>query len=188
MIVEVPTPTPVARPALVIVATDAVAEAHVTWLVRFSVELSEYVPVAVNCSVRPLAMLGLAGVTAIDSNVAAVTVRTVEPVTPLSIALIVEVPTPTPVARPALVIVATDAVAEAHVTWLVRFSVELSEYVPVAVNCSVRPLAMLGLAGVTAIDSNVAAVTVRTVEPVTPLSIALIVEVPTPTPVARPAW
>ncbi len=75
-----------------IVATDVVAEAHVTWLVRSCVELSEYVPVAVNCSVRPLAMLGLAGVTAIDSNVAAVTVRTVEPLTPLSIALIVEVP------------------------------------------------------------------------------------------------
>ena len=48
------------------VATEVVADAQVTWLVRFSVELSEKVPVAVNCSVCPLAMLGLAGVTAID--------------------------------------------------------------------------------------------------------------------------
>src|SRR5271157_4074404 len=100
-------------------------------------------------------MLGLAGVTAIDCKAAAVTVSTVEPLTPLSVALIFEVPVPTPVARPAVVIVATDVVADAHVTWLVRFAVELSEYVPVAVNCSVRPLAILGLAGVTAIDCNV---------------------------------
>ena len=80
-----------------------------------------------NCWVKPLATLGLAGVTAIDSSTAAVTVRTVDPVTPLSVALIVDVPVPTPVARPALVIVATDAVAEAHVTWLVRVAVVLSE-------------------------------------------------------------
>src|SRR5271169_670932 len=111
-------------------------------------------------------MLGLGGVTAIDCKAAAVTVRTVEPVTPLSVALTVELPTPTPVARPVVVIVATDVVAEAQVTWLVRLAVELSEYVPVAVNCSVSPLAMLGLAGVTAIDCKAAAVTVSTVEPV----------------------
>ena len=48
------------------VATEVVAEAQVTWLVRFWVELSEKVPVAVNCWVCPLATLGFAGVTAID--------------------------------------------------------------------------------------------------------------------------
>ena len=41
-----------------------------------------------------------------------------------------------------------------------------------AVNCWVGPLAMLGLAGVTAIDCRAAAVTVSTVEPVTPPSVA----------------
>ena len=95
---------------------------------------SESVPVAVNCWVRPLATLGLAGVTAIDWSTAGVTVITVEPLMPLSAALIVEVPVPTAVARPAAVIVATEVVADAHVTWLVRFCVELSEKVPVAVN------------------------------------------------------
>ena len=35
------------------VATEVVAEAQVTWLVRSAVELSEYVPVAVNCWVTP---------------------------------------------------------------------------------------------------------------------------------------
>ncbi len=39
--VDVPVATAVARPAVVIVATDVVAEAQVTWLVRFCVELSE---------------------------------------------------------------------------------------------------------------------------------------------------
>ena len=37
---------------------------------------------------------------------------------------------------------------------------------------------MLGLAGVTAIDCRAAAVTVSIVEPVTPPSVALIVDVP----------
>ena len=83
-------------------------------------------------------------------------------------------------------IVATEVVAEAQVTWLVRSWVELSEKVPVAVNCSVSPLGTLGLAGVTAIDCRTAAVTVSTVEPVMPPSVALIVDVPVATPVARP--
>ena len=220
------------------------ADAQVTWLVRSWVELSEKVPVAVNCSVSPLGTLGLAGVTAIDCRAAALTVSTVEPVMPPSVALmvdvpvatpvaspaavigghrgrrrrpghlagqvlrrvvgegagggellglslgdarvgrrhrdrlqdrgadrqhrragdrrrasalIVDVPVATPVARPAAVIVATEVVAEAQVTWLVRSWVELSENVPVAVNCSVSPLATLGLAGVTAIDCRTAA-------------------------------
>ncbi len=66
-----------------IVATEDVAEAQVTWLVKFCVELSEYVPVAVNCSVKPFATPGLAGVTAIDSSAAAVTVSSVDPLIPL---------------------------------------------------------------------------------------------------------
>jgi hypothetical protein len=74
-----------------------------------------------------LGTLGFAGVTAIDCKTAAVTVRTVDPVTPPSVALIVEVPVDTAVARPPLVMVATEVVADAHVTWLVKFCVELSE-------------------------------------------------------------
>src|SRR5262245_53984766 len=113
LICEVPWPAAVASPADVIVATEVVAEAQVTWVVRFCVVLSGKVPVAVNCWVRPLATLGLAGVTAMDWRAAAVTVITVEPLIPLSAALIVEVPVPTAVARPAALIVATEVVAEA---------------------------------------------------------------------------
>ena len=139
-------------------ATEVVADAQVTWLVRFCVELSENVPVAVNCWLAPAVMLGLTGVTAIDCRVtaAALTVSAVEPVTPLSDAVMVDVPADTPVASPAVLIVATDAVADAQVTWLVRFCVELSENVPVAVNCWLAPAVTLGFAGVTAIDCRVA--------------------------------
>ena len=74
-----------------------------------------------------MAMVGLAGVTAMDWRVAAVTVRVVEPLTLPSVALIEDVPAPTAVANPAVEMVATEVVAEAQVTWLVRFCVELSE-------------------------------------------------------------
>jgi hypothetical protein len=189
VICVVPVPTPVASPALVIVATAGVPEVHVAWLVRSCVLLSVYVPVALNCWLSPFAIDGLTGVTAIDCSVAAVTVS-VSPglVTPLKAAVICVVPVPTPVASPALVIVATVGVPEVHVTWLVRSSVLLSVYVPVALNCSVSPFAIDGLTGVTAIDTSVAAVTVS-VSPglVTPPSAAVICVVPVPTPVASPA-
>src|SRR5207302_1119614 len=116
----------------------------------------------------------------------ALTVRTVEPVTPLNAALIFEVPCDRPLAMPpAGVMVATEGVAEAHVTWSVRSSVELLEKVPVALNCSVLPLAMLGLAGVTAIETSVTLLTVRLADPCTVPSVAVIADVPGATPVAR---
>jgi hypothetical protein len=187
LIVEVPTPAPVARPVALIVAVAVVPELHVTVLVRFCVVPSLKVPVAVNCCVAPLAIDGFAGVTAIDCSVAAVTVRTVEPLIPPDVALIVEVPTPAPVARPAALMVAVVVVPELHVTVLVRFCVVPSLNVPVAVNCCVAPLAIDGFAGVTVIDCSVAAVTVSKVEPLMDDDVAVIVEVPTPAPLASPA-
>ena len=61
-----------------------------------------------------------------DCNVAVVTVSNVEPVTPVRVALMELVPTLTPVAKPPVVIVATEGVAEAQVTEPVRFCVEAS--------------------------------------------------------------
>jgi hypothetical protein len=62
--------TPVARPAVLIVATASVADVQVTSDVISLVVLSEYVPVAVNCCVPALVIDGLAGVIAIDESVA----------------------------------------------------------------------------------------------------------------------
>ena len=57
---------------------------------------------------------------------------------------------------------------------------------PVAVNCFVVPTAMLEFAGVTAIETRVAAVTVSEAVPLTDPEVAVIAAVPVPTPVARP--
>jgi hypothetical protein len=71
--------------------------------------------------VNPFATEGFAGVTAIDINVGAVTVSTVDPTTALRVAVILLVPIADAVARPAEEIVAMEVVAEAHVTEPVRF-------------------------------------------------------------------
>src|SRR5271163_3222622 len=185
VIVEVPTPAPEAKPTALIVAVAVVPEDQVTLDVRFCVEPSLNVPVAVNCCVAPLVIDGFAGVTAIDCSVAAVTVRSVEPEIDDDVAVIVEVPTPAPLASPAALIVAVEVVPELHVTVPVRFCVVPSLNVPVAVNCWGAPLVIEGFAGVTAIDCNVAAVTVRTVEPENDDDVAEIVDVPTAAPEAR---
>src|ERR1700678_2617458 len=185
--VEVPTPAPLASPEALIVAVVVVPEDQVTLDVRFCVEPSLNVPVAVNCCVSPLSIGGFAGVTAIDCSVAAVTVSKVEPLIEDDVAVIVELPTPAPVARPPVLIVAVVVVPEVQVTVDVRFCVVPSLNVPVAVNCWVAPLAIEGFAGVTAIDCNVAAVTVSKVEPEIDDDVAVIVELPTPAPLARPA-
>jgi hypothetical protein len=186
LIVLVPAATPVANPPVVIVATLVVSEVHVAVLVRFCVELSEKVPVAMNCFVALLAIDGFAGVTVIDTSVGAVTVSSVVPSTAPEAASTLLVPVANPVANPPAVIVTTPVDCELQVTELVKFCVELSEKVPVAVNCSVLPFAIEGFAGVTATDTNVAAVTVSVVEALMAPEAALIVLVPAATPVASP--
>ena len=127
----VPTATPVASPVVAtIVANGGFDEAQVTLLVMFFVELSLYVPVAVNCTVLPMPTVGEAGVTAIDCNVAveAVTVKGSLGLTMLPcVAVICVVPAATPVANPVVApIVAKAAFDDFHVTLVVMFFVELS--------------------------------------------------------------
>jgi hypothetical protein len=108
------------------VADAVVPEAHATDDVRFFVLLSLYVPVAVNCFVRPLAIDGFTGVTAMDCRVAAVTVNSVELTTEPDVAPMVLVPTASAEANPPAVMVAVAVVPDAHVTDDVRFCVLLS--------------------------------------------------------------
>ena len=96
---------------------------------------------AVNCSVVWLRMVGFVGVTAIDISVAGVTVNvTPGDVRPLtgSVAVMTVVPVASELALPfvptALPMVAVAWVAEPQVTDAVMFCVELSVYVPVALN------------------------------------------------------
>ena len=81
-----PAATPDANPEAEMVATVAFDEVHVTEFVKFWVLVSENVPVAVNCCVAPAEIDGLAGVTAIEVRVAAVTFKVVDPVTALDVA------------------------------------------------------------------------------------------------------
>src|SRR5438309_4977332 len=125
----VPAATDVARPldplALLIVATPGLDELQVAWVVKSCVVLSLKVPFAVNCWVSPSARPGLAGVTAIEVRVAAVTVSVVFPETPPKVAVIVMGPAAaTDVAKPfelvALLMVAKPVLDELQATWVVR--------------------------------------------------------------------
>jgi hypothetical protein len=186
VIVVEPAATDVTLPlepaALLMAATAAVDDFHITVVVRSCVVLSEYVPVAVNCCVVPGAMLGLVGLTAMDTSVAEVTVSKVEPDMLPDAAVIVVEPAATEVANPlepaALLMVATAAVDELQVTVIVKSCVVLSENVPVATNCWFVPLTMLGLVGVIAMDTSVAEVTVTTVDPVMCPHVASILALP----------
>jgi len=124
--VLVPAATPVANPPAVIVAVPLVCELQVAELVKFCVELSENVPVAVNCFVVPLAIEGFAGVTAIDTSVAEVTVSKVDPLTLPEVATIMLDPADFAVAIPPVVIVAAFVFWDCQPTEPVRSFVERS--------------------------------------------------------------
>src|SRR5260221_662646 len=140
-------------------------------------------------------MVGVAGVTEIHTSVAAVAVSVEEPAMSetVFVAVIVAVPGPSPLATPslpaALETVAIEADDVDQLTVVVRSCVVPSVYVPVAVKPSVVPFAMLGVGGVTAMLTSVAAVTVSVVEPAMSETgyVAVIVAVPTPSPLATPS-
>ena len=130
-----PWPKLVAKPAALIVATAVLEDAQVAEFVMFCMLPSVKVPVAVNCWVCPLAIKRLAGVTENNTSAGGMTDSSVVPLMDPEAALIVVLPTATPVTRPPVEIVATDVVFEFHVTKLVRFRVLPSLSVPMAVNC-----------------------------------------------------
>jgi len=84
-----PEANPVARPPLLIVATDGVEEPQLTDVVRTCVLPSLNNPVAVNGCVVPAAIVGFAGATVMAERVAGVTVRVVELLTEPAVAAMV---------------------------------------------------------------------------------------------------
>ena len=139
-----------------------------------------------NCCVEPSGRVGIAGVTAIETSTAAVTVTVVEPVIVPEVAVTVVLPKDTLLATPRLFTVAMVGVALLQVTVVVKFRVLPSLYVPVAVNGRVVPKANDGFAGVTAIETKTGCPTVSVAEPAIEPEAAVIVAVPTLAPVARP--
>lgn len=120
---------------------------------------------AVSCWLVPGAIDWLAGETVIETSVAELTAKVTEPSVPPRLAVIVLLPALAPVAKPAGEIPATLAFDEPQMAIPVKFCVLPSVNVPVAVNCSVVPVAICGFAGETAIEASVAAVTVSVVLP-----------------------
>lgn len=106
-----------------------------------------------------MSMETVAGATAMLVSGEAVTVMlTTFDVMPFRAAVTVVLPTATPVTMPVLLpTLAVAGLAEAQVTVVVIFAVELSEKVPVAVRLAVPPLATVGDAGVMAMDFSVGA-------------------------------
>jgi hypothetical protein len=80
--VAIPTPVPVTRPEGLTVARPFDEEVQLAVEVKSSVVPSEKTPVAVSCTLVPLAIEGFGGVIVIDVRVAAVTVTVVDPDTP----------------------------------------------------------------------------------------------------------
>ena len=181
-----PSPTPVARPEALTVATDERSVDQATSPVSVRVEPSVNVPAASNCAVRPAAIDAEGGVTAIETKVAGVTVRIACDVIGPEDAMTRAVPSPTPAARPEAFTVATDERSVVQTTSLVRARVERSVKVPVVSNWVVRPAAIVAEDGATLIETKVGAVTVNSAKAeIVPLD-ALTCAVPSISPVARP--
>ena len=119
LMVVLPASTAVARPLLLIVATDVMDELQVTCVVMSRLVPSEYMPVAVNCLVLRIGMIGVVGVTEIEDRVAEVTVGVVLPEILPAVAVMFEVPVARAVTRPLLLTVATDVLDELQVTCVV---------------------------------------------------------------------
>jgi hypothetical protein len=200
VIVAVPAPTALMRPLVLTVATDVLEDVQVRSVLKFCVVLSEKLPVAVNCSVAPAAMLELEALSVIDPNVAGVTVkvalleRLLQTLATLQVAVIVAVPVPAPtvLTSPLPLTVASEVFEEVQVRSLLTFWVVLSEKVAVAVICWLVPAAMLGIGGVRTIEDSVAGVTVTVKFEVTlPQTLGdaqtpLIIAVPAPTVLTLP--
>ncbi len=170
VIVVVPAATEVAKPPALIVATPVLDEAQVDVNVRSCVVLSENVPVATNCTVVPLAMLGFIGVIAMDTRLEQLTVTVVEPDVVPDVAEIVVLPQLLPYAyacpllvpdarsesadKAAVLTVTTDGSDEVQVAVLVRSCFVLSVYIPVAVRDRVVFFAIAGLVGAISIAAS----------------------------------
>jgi hypothetical protein len=157
---------PLEPAVLLMVATAAEDELQFTNAVKSCVVLSENVPMAVNWWFVPAAMLELVGVTAMDTSVADVTFSVIDPQMPPRVALIIVLPMPLAITvicpgeftaaavKLAELIVATLVSVEIHVAEVVRSCVELSVYVPIAVNCLLVPVAIIEVVGVMLRDTS----------------------------------
>lgn len=135
----------------------------------------------------PFEILGLTGLIVIETRCAVETVKPVDPLTDPNAALIVLLPATTLDTKPCALMVAAAALDDVQMTVVVMSCVLLSLKLPVAVNCFVVPTAMLEFAGVTAMDTKAAEVTITDAVPLIPPEVAVMVAVPGPVVLPNPA-
>lgn len=164
-------------PLALMVAAAGLLEVHVTEAEMSCTLLSLKVPVAVNCLLVPTGMVELAGVTAIETRLAPLTVSDVVPLTVPEAAVIVVVPALTPLANPVEFTAATAPELELHVTDG-NGCVLPSSKLPTALNCTPVPSAIVGSDGLIAIEIRCAATTVKTVVSLTEPTVAVMVVEP----------
>lgn len=114
----------------ILLSLDVQVAAVVTILVVLSVKVA----VAINLPLVPVGNVRGVGEITSDFSAASVTVKLAVPLTEPRVALIVALPAFWAAAKPAVLIVATSVVLEAHTTSKVTFWVVESENVPVAAN------------------------------------------------------
>ena len=112
---------------------------------------------AVNCFSVPRNTCEFAGVTAIETKTASVTVNVLLPLTPDFLAVTVDEPVEKLVPRPEPEIVTTFVLEEDQETEAVISCVDPSRKWPVAVSCWVSPNGTEGPDGVISIDFSIAA-------------------------------
>jgi len=192
-IVVVPSVTGVASPALpaelLIVAAVGSLEFQVAELVKSCWLPSLKVPMARNCKVVVNGIEPLDGSTRIETK-GGLTVSGVESLNEPTAAEIVVVPLAAAVAKPwlppAMLIVATAGLLLFHVAVVVKSCLLPSVKLPLAVNCSVSATVIEGCRGVRAIETNVGAVTVNVIDPLTEPELAVIVVIPCSAVLASP--
>src|ERR1051326_5752290 len=185
LIVVLPLATLLTTPLLLMAAAAGLVELHITEFEISCTLLSLNVPVAVNCLLVPTAMVEFAGVTAIDTRLAPVTVSEVVPLTPPEAAVIVVVPVPELTAKPVEFTVATAPALDVHVTDGNAWVLPSSKF-PVALNCTAVPNAIVGSDGLIVMEIKWAGTTVRTVVSVTEPTVAVMVVEPAASVAASP--
>jgi hypothetical protein len=152
LMVVLPAASAAADPPALIVATVVAEEVHVTELVTSCMLPSLKVPVAVNCSICPVAIEGFAGVMANETSAAGLTVTPADPVMLPEVAVTFALPTLAASARPELLTVIVAGALEVQVTEAVKSFDEPLLNSPSALNCWEVPLGRVAPEGVTVME------------------------------------
>src|SRR5208282_3357119 len=184
--VPAPTCTPVTSPPLDTLRMRGVPALHLTVLVMFCVVPSLKVPMAWNWLLFAISRENVAGAMFNATITAGVTVRLAFPVTELAVALIVAAPVPFATTAPAELTLAIPAPDELHTAVCVRFFVDPSEKLPVAIMASDSPSGNEDWLGLTAICKSAGGPTVTDALPVTAWYTAETWAEPGPKPVRLP--